>query len=152
MIFLSICRICIKFRTFPKKKKFIAQLFPRLLTPKDAFTSMHESRRFWKHFGSDRVNESLKLLKSAEKYHYPAFSSFWAKLSEKKLFLTRSEILGLLVNTLTANYEYSCSNTDNLPLPFQMQLSENLKTFSWFSIAFSESALNFGHFEKKRAS
>ena len=65
-------------------------------------------------------------------------------------FLVRSQILGLLVNTLTANYEYSRSNTDNLPLPLQMQLSENLKTFASFFIAFSESALNFEHFEKKK--
>ena len=36
---------------------------------------------FWKPFGSERVNESQKLLKSAEKYFYPTFSSFWAKLS-----------------------------------------------------------------------
>ena len=49
-------------------------------------------------------------------------------------------------NTLTANYEYSRSNTDNLPLPVQMQLSEKLETFF---IAFLESALNFEHFEKK---
>ena len=30
-----------------------------------------------------------------------------------------------------------------------MQLSEKLKTFYGFSIAFSESALNFEHFEKR---
>ena len=64
--------------------------------------------------------------------------------------LVRSEILGLLVNTLTANYEYSRSNTDNLPLPFQMQLSEKLKRFFLFFIAFAESALNFEHFEQKK--
>ena len=29
----------------------------------------------------------------------------------------RSEILGLLDNTLTANYEYSRINRENLPLP-----------------------------------
>ena len=46
------------------------------------------------------------------------------KLSQKKLFLTRSEILGLLVNTLTANYEYSRSNRENLPLPIQINLSK----------------------------
>ena len=58
-------------------------------------------------------------------------------------------------NTLTANYEYSRSNTDNLLLPVQMQLSEKLEAFSGFFIAFSgffiafsESALNFEHFEK----
>ena len=33
-------------------------------------------------------------------------------------------------NALTANYEYSRNNTDDLPLPVQMQLSGKLKTFS----------------------
>ena len=67
----------------------------------------------------------------------------------KKLFSVRSEILGLLVNTLTAVYNYSRSNTDKLPLPVRMQLPEKLETFSPFFIAFLESSLNFEHFEKK---
>ena len=49
-------------------------------------------------------------------------------------------------NTLTANYEYSRNNTDDLPLPVQMQLSGKLKTFSHFFIAFLESTLNFEQF------
>ena len=65
--------------------------------------------------------------------------------------LVRSEILELLVNTLTVNCEYSRSNTDKLQLPFQMILSEKLKTFSAFFIEFAESALDFKHFEKKGA-
>ena len=52
------------------------------------------------------------------------------------------------INTLTANYGYSRSNTDNLPLPVQIQLSEKLNNFLNF-IAFLESALNFEHFGKK---
>ena len=50
---------------------------------------MHKRSCFWKPFGSERVNESLKLLKSAEKYFYPTVSSFLANLSYKKLFLVR---------------------------------------------------------------
>ena len=42
-----------------------------------------------------------------------------------------------LVNTLTANYEYSRNNTDDLPLPVQTQLSGKLKTFSDFLLHFS---------------
>ena len=41
-----------------------------------------------------------------------------------ELFLIRSEILGLLVNTLTANYGYSRGNRENLPLPIQMKVSK----------------------------
>ena len=50
---------------------------------------------------------------------------------------------------MTANYEYSRSNTDNLQLPVQMLLSKKLNTFCRFFIAFFEAALNFEHFEKK---
>ena len=35
--------------------------------------------------------------------------------------------LGLLVNTLIADEEYSRSNRQNLPLPIQMQLSEKCR-------------------------
>ena len=79
---------------------------------------------FWKSFGSERINESQKLMKSAEKNFYPIFSSFRAKLSQKKLFLIESEILGLLDNTLTANYEYSRTNRANFQFPIQIKLSK----------------------------
>ena len=65
------------------------------------------------------------------------------------LFLVRSYVLALLVNTLTANYEYSRGNTDNLPLPVQMQLSGKLKTFPEFFIAVFETALNYERFKKQ---
>ena len=58
----------------------IGHVFLKLLTPKDVLTYMRNTACFWKPFGSERVNESQKLLKSAEKYSYPTFSSFWAKL------------------------------------------------------------------------
>ena len=41
-----------------------------------------------------------------------------------KFFLIRSEILGLLGNTLTANYGYSRSNRENLLLQIQIKLSK----------------------------
>ena len=96
-----------------------------------------------------KCNESLKLLKSAERYFYPSFSSVWVNLSSKKSFLVRSEILGLLVTKFTGTYKYSRSNTDKVPLPVQMQLSETLGTFSGIFIPFFKSALNFEHFPKK---
>ena len=67
----------------------------------------------------------------------------------KKSFLVLSWTLGLLVNTLTADDEYSRSNTDKLPLPVQMQIHEKLETFSPFFIAFLESSSNFQQFEQK---
>ena len=52
------------------------------------------------------------------------FSLFLARLSLKKLFLIRSQILGLLGNTLSVNYEYSGSNREKLPLPIHIKLSK----------------------------
>ena len=40
------------------------------------------------------------------------------------LFLIRSEILGLLDNPLTANYDYYRNTREILHLPFEMKLSE----------------------------
>ena len=85
---------------------------------------MHDRPSFAKPFGSERVNSSKKVLKSAEKYFYTTLSSFSAKLSEPKFFSIRSEILGLLVNTLNVNYQHSRSNRENLPVPIQIKLSK----------------------------
>ena len=81
---------------------------------------MHSKACFWKPFDSELGNESPKLLKREEKYFYPTFLSFWDKLSKKNLFLIRFEIVGLLDNTLTANYKYSRSNRENLHLPIEI--------------------------------
>ena len=50
---------------------------------------------------------------------------------------------------MTANYEYSRTKVDKLPLPVKMILSSKLKTFSGIFIAFFDSALNFEDFEQK---
>ena len=62
----------------------------------------------------------------------------------------RSEILRLLLNSLTANYEYSRSNNENLPLPLQMQLPEKGKALiAFFFFTFLKFALNLEHLENK---
>ena len=148
-IFFVFFGIYIKFPMFWKKTmNLIGQVYLKLFTPKCVLIQIHQWICFWKRFGGERVNEYQKLLKSAEKYFYPTFSSFWAKLSDRKLFLIRSETLGLLVKKLSANYEYSRSNRENLPLPIQMQLSENPSIFCCIFFVFLESTLNFQCSEK----
>ena len=63
--------------------------------------------------------------------------------------LVLGEILGVFVNTLTADGKYPVQGCENLQLPIQMQLSEKRKTFSEFFVPFLESTSNFKHFEKK---
>ena len=43
----------------------------------------------------------------------------------------------------------SLANRDNLMEPIHMQLSEKLKTFSWFFNVFSKSRLSFEYFQIK---
>ena len=79
---------------------------------------------FWKWF----CYLGPKTPEICRKVFCPTFSSFLSKLSEQKLFLIRSKNLELLLNTLTANYELSRSNRDNLPLPIQSKLPKRAKS------------------------
>ena len=53
--------------------------------------------------------------------------------------LVRSKILGMFVNTLTAEYTYSRRNMQTLTQQVQKQLSLKQMTFSRFFIAFLKS-------------
>ena len=65
--------------------------------------------------------------------------------------LVRSEILGLFVNTLTAEYTYSRRNKQTFTQEVQKLLSLKQKTFSGFFIAFLKSTWNGEHFQKKES-
>ena len=60
--------------------------------------------------------------------------------------LVLGEILGVSVNTLTADPKYPIQDCENLQLPIQMQLSEKEKALSSFFVLFLESKSNFNHF------
>ena len=70
-------------------------------------------------------------------------------MSQKKSVLVRRKALLLFVSTLTADDKYYLLNRDNLTQPIRMQLSQKQKPFYPFFLAFSKSALNLKHFQKK---
>ena len=70
-------------------------------------------------------------------------------MSWRKSALVRSKILGLLVNTLTAEYMYSGRNMQTFTQPVETPLSLKQKTFSGFFIAFLKSTSHGEHFQKK---
>ena len=55
-----------------------------------------------------------------------------AKIDLENIRLSVSEILGVFVNTLTADDNYSLNNRKNLPQPIQLQLSKKPKIFPNF--------------------
>ena len=61
--------------------------------------------------------------------------------------LDLGDILGVFVNILTDDAKYSVQYCENLLLPIQMQLSEELKAFSELFVPFLESTSNVRNFE-----
>ena len=76
------------------------------------------------------------MLKSARRYYYPIFPWIWDKLSWKKSALIRSKILGLFVNTLTAEYTYSRRNMETFMQKVQTPLSLKQRLFLDFLLRF----------------
>ena len=63
--------------------------------------------------------------------------------------LFKFEILGLIVNRLTADDKYSCRNIQNLTQETQTAISQKQKTFSGIFITYLESITNSEAFVKK---
>ena len=101
-----------------------------------------------KPFDKQHGERSQKLLKSAWQHLYNFSWSLLTKLSLKKSVLVICRILGLFVNTLTADDKYSVLNGDILAKPIEMQLPKKQKRFCEFLSAFLKSRLNFKQFEK----
>ena len=59
------------------------------------------------------------------------------------------ELLGVFVNTLTADDKYYLRNSENLLLPIQMQLTKKWKKISQLFRAFLKFASNFQYFQTK---
>ena len=95
---------------------------------------MYKKFRFRTPFGSQRVNGSQILQKSAPENVLAIVSLFRDKLSSKTSLIVRSEILGLFFNTVTADDKYPCHNRKNIAQSIRMQLSNKPKTFFKISI------------------
>ena len=67
---------------------------------------------------------------------------------DKSLLVTWN-VLGLFINTLTADEKYSHISKDNWMQTIQRNLSQKQNVFYQFLSAFFEYALNFKYFRKK---
>ena len=104
---------------------------------------------FRTRFGKKRFSDFETLFKSERQNYYRIIAWIWDKLSWKNSVLVRSEILGLFVNTLTAEYRYFCRNIKNFPQKIQTHLSQKRKAFSGFFIAVLKCTSSYEHFERK---
>ena len=81
-------------------------------------------------FDSEHDNGSQTLLTSARNNFYTTIPLIREGTSRNRLVLVRSEVLGQLVNTLTADYKHSAKNRENLPQQVQTQISQQRQSFS----------------------
>ena len=89
---------------FKKKMTVPTNISPILQTVKDLVRPVTKKRRFRTYFDSQHV----KLLKHLWNLHESTyiFSSLWGKIVWTMSSLVKFEILGVFVNTLTANDKY----------------------------------------------
>ena len=127
----------------------IADVFPKLRTPKNLVKSMSKKSRFKGSFGKQHGKRAQALLKFAWQHLCHIYWPLWMELTCKTSLLVTCKISRLFPNTLSADGKYSLLNRDNLTQPIQMQLSRKQKTFSEFFSAFLKSSLNFVLFQKK---
>ena len=110
---------------------------------------MSKKPHFRKSCEIQHAKECQRLLELAAHNFYQIFSSLWGKLSWKISLLVICEILGLFVNSCTANDMYFLCNSGNLLQPIQTQLfKKQKKIFSFFG-SFLKSSSNFKHFVKR---
>ena len=93
-----------------------------------------------------RVPNTAEISTEPDSYHFPLILDRGCR---KRLAVVRSELLGQIVNTLTADYKYSRQNRENLSQQVPMQTSLKLKTCFRLFIEFLKSTLNFEYLEKK---
>ena len=137
---------------FKQNMTLIAEVFPKLRSPKNKVRSMSIKSRFKGSFKKQHGKCTQTLFKFAWQDHYHIYRWLWRILTFKKLLLGICKILRLFPNTLSADGKYYLLNRDNLTKAIQMQLSRKQKTFSEFSWAFLKPSLDFEDFPTKHDS
>ena len=127
----------------------MAFLCPVLRTAKDVVKEVSKKSQFRKPFGKRHGTRSQRLMKSEDQHLYHISWLLLTQLSRKKSLLVICKILGLFVNTFTADGKYSLLRRDNLASSTYMQFSQKQKIFSEFFSAFLKCRLTFDHFQKK---
>ena len=126
----------------------IAYLFLRLRPAKNVVRYICKKSRFRLPF----LKEHGKLLSTLFKFErqnlYHFYWSTGRHFSCKNSLLVIWESLRLFVNKMSSVDKCSLPNRDSLMQPIHMQLSQKIKTFSWFFSSFSKSWLNFEYFQK----
>ena len=128
---------------FRKRMTLIAYLFLRLPRAKNVVRYMCKKSRFRLPFQKEHGKRVSTRFKFERQNLYHICWSTRIQFSCKNSLLVICKSLRLFVNTMSAIGKCSLPKRDNLMQPIHKQLSQKLKTFSWFFNVFSKSRLRF---------
>ena len=98
---------------FKKKKIVIANVFPKLATVQGLVTPLTIQRRLKTSFNSQHLKWFQTLVNSSWENLYHIFSILWGEINWKKYSWLKFVIIGLFVNTWTADYKYRFPDCEN---------------------------------------
>ena len=127
----------------------IAEVFPKLRSPKNKVRSMSIKSRFKGSFKKQHGKCAQTLLKFAWQNLYHIYWSLWRQLIFKKSLLVISKISRQFPNRLSGDGKYSLFKRGNLTQPIQMQVSRKQKKFLIFFLHFWNLLLILNIFKNK---
>ena len=107
----------------------IANVLSRFQTVKDVIKPLSKNWNFRTSFDSQQVKGSQALVKYTREHFYNIFWSFWGEKNHKKSPLLKFEVLGVFVNTLTADENYPFGNSGICSSLFKCNSLKNEKLF-----------------------
>ena len=107
---------------FKKKKVVIGNVFPKLATVQVLVTPLTIQPRLKTSFEGQHVKRFQTLVKSSWEHFYHIFSSLWGGIIWKTSPWLKFGIIGLFVNTWTADHKYPVPDCENLPFPIPIQV------------------------------
>ena len=136
IFFLHFWSLVQNLNIFKRKTTLIAEVFPKLRSPKNKVRSKSKKSRSKRSFEKQHGKRDQALFKFSWQYLCHIYWSLWTQLTCKKTARMTGKISRLFSNTLGADGKYSLLNRDNLTQSIQMQLSRKQKTFSDFFLHF----------------
>ena len=127
----------------------IGYSFLRLRPAKIVVRYMCKKSRFRLPFQKEHGKRVSTLFKSEREHLRHIYCSTARQFSGQKSLLVIWKSWRMFVNTTPVVDKCSHFNKENLMQPIHMQLSQKLRTFSWFLNVFSKSRLSFVYFVKK---
>ena len=148
--FIAFLKYTSRLEHFEKKYEPSSLSIPEINDPKWSGTYMSKRSYFRTRFVKTRFSRFETLLEPARQHYYRLLPWIWDILSWKDSFLVRPEILGLFVNTLTAEYQYSRRSIHNFPHTTSNPVISETKNIFGIFYCISKMYIKFRTFWKKR--